>query len=124
MNKTKNFIISETKKGDIIVTTKTYDWKLRLAATSQHGQILKFFIENNSEEEINELLNMVYYTSVSMFIDMKLTKHIRDFFDQKIQDAEILEEVSEEEEIENLKIIKDGLQDTKTTSTDADNSND
>lgn len=107
MSNTKNFIVTNNKNGGIIVQTKTYDWKMEFSAESNHGQILKFYIEKVSEEKINDLLTDLYVTSCTMLTDMKFKEHVMDFFSEKIKDAEVLQEVTEEEEKENLKTVQD-----------------
>lgn len=107
MNQTKNFNITITKQDDVVVSTKTKDWKMSFSSVSNHGLILKFFIENNTEEEVNELLTEIYYTSCSVFTNMEFAKHVRAFFNDKIEEAQILQEVSEKEDKENIKIVKD-----------------
>lgn len=110
---TKNFIITEHKSGAVIVQTKRYDWKMEFSAESSHGQVLKIFIENETDEKINELLTHIYVTSASMLVDKGLLSHIVEYWDDKIKDAEIVQEVSEEDDAKNLKIVKD---DTKAAS--------
>lgn len=105
--KTKNFNITITKKDEVIVSTVTKDWKVTWSPISTYGQALKFYMDQISNEELNELLTEIYYVCNSMLTNMELTKHIRDFFDEKIKEAEIVEEISEEEDKKNLKVVKD-----------------
>jgi len=105
------------------VQTKRKDWKLTLSGESNFGQLLKFYTENNTEVEVEDLLVDLYATTTSMLIDMKFKRHISDYFNDMLQDAEILEEITDEEDAKNLKIVKDDLS-AETASTDDGQSKD
>lgn len=104
---TKNFIITEIQDGGISISTKSYDWKLELTPTTAFGQQMIYFTKNNTPDEVNELLTMVYYTSITMIGNIEFTKYISDFWDKKISDAEVVED--EEQDKKDLEIVKKDL---------------
>jgi hypothetical protein len=109
----KNFVITRTKKGDVVIQTKSFDWKMELGFSSSFGQQLDYMLKNNSKSEVEELITELYYTSTSMLTDMELAKIIRDYFEAKIKAH--LKEVSEESEEKDLKIVKEITDDRKKT---------
>jgi len=103
--KTNNFIISYSKKKDIVINTKNLDWKITLSVGTFHYETLNYFIEKNTPDEINELLSMLYYTSITMLTDMKLTGIIHEYFEKKLQDAKA-PKISDKEDKKILKQLK------------------
>lgn len=105
-----NFIITTKKDGNLVLNTKNYDWKLELGATSHACQILKYHLDHSTDEEVDELLTRVYYTSTTMLGDIEFAQHIGTWFEKKLEEAsESPTEVTEESEKENLKIVKDDI---------------
>ena len=102
---TAHFIVTNTKKDDLVISTKTYDWKITLAPNTRHYQLLQHYISNNTLEELDVVLDMVYVTSTTMLSDMKLTDYILQYF-KSIQETPLVE-VSDEEDAVILKTLKD-----------------
>ena len=102
---TTNFVITEIKDGELVVNTKTYDWKVSLAPGTSHHLIMKHYVENNTLEEVNQILNLVYATTTTMLTDMKLTNTVLKYF-KAIEETELIE-VTEDSEKEDIKIVKE-----------------
>lgn len=101
---TQSFVITYAKSGSLIINTKLFDWKVELAPHTTHCQIMDHYIKNNTLDEVNQILQMVYVTTTAMLTDMNLVQIFSNYFGA-IQDTEAIE-VSEESEKEDLKIVK------------------
>ena len=111
---TVNFIITKGKR-ELVITNKSYDWKLSLADHTELGQILTYYSETNTAEEVNEILTMLYYTTSTMLTDVKLADVVGDFFQDKLDNAQKeVVEIAEKEDAENIEETKLIHHDKKT----------
>jgi len=105
---TSNFIITSVPRtDDVVISTKSYDWKLTLSGVSNPGQQVKYYLENNTNDEVDQLLTIIYYSSVSVMQDAELAGMILDYFEKKIN-PDVEEAGDDEEEIELTKEFMKG----------------
>jgi len=102
---TDDFVITVTKSDELAISTKTYDWKVTLSPGTRHHQIVKHYISNNTMEELNMVLDLVYVTTTTMLTDMGLGNVILKYF-KDIEETP-LAEIVDEDDAEILKQVKD-----------------
>ena len=109
---TPNFIITDMKSGELSIKTRRYDWNLILAPHTRHYELMQHYITNNTAEELDVVLEWEYVVSTTLLTDKNLTDAIRNYFKSKLEAQ--LTEVTEAEEVENIKIAKEDHEATST----------
>lgn len=109
---TLNFIITDMKSGELSVSTRRYDWKMIFAPNTRHYQLLQHYIANNTAEELDVMLEWEYIVSTTLLTDTNLKDVVLNYFKSTLETKLI--EVTEAEEVENLKIVKEDYEATST----------
>jgi hypothetical protein len=101
---TKNFIINPDKYGVTILDKAAQNFQVRYKGGTQQCETVKYFLEHNTEDELNLFCMSIFYAAMQVPIDPELAIVIFDYYKKKFPVTTTEpDQKSDQEDIESVK---------------------